>query len=33
MGNSNHRRNDKIAGQSLAGGGRVRSLHEAIQLS
>lgn len=30
MGNSNHRRNDNIAGQSLAGGGRVRSLYEAI---
>lgn len=32
MGNSNHRRNDNIAGQSLAGGGRVRSFHEVVQL-
>lgn len=33
MGNSNHRRNDKIAGQSLAGGGRVRSLNKVMYIS
>lgn len=33
MGNSNHRRNDKIAGQSFAGGGRVRSLNKVMYIS